>query len=283
MTGDPDFEYVLARRVLLDALEALESHRESIILVGAQAVYIHTGDVDMAVAPHTTDADLVIDTSTLGDDPLIQDAMKAGDFSLRRDRDPNGNPGAWIGRHDVPIDLMVAEAQSGGSPRRRGARVGLHSTRAMRKARGLEAALIDKDLHEIESFEPELDSRKFSIYVAGPAALVVAKLIKIGERKDQQDGRLKPKDALDLFYLFQAQMPKEIAERMIRVEKAAISNEVTKQALDLLSELFGTPDALGCDMTVEALGPLADPATVRAQLVILANDLLAEVENLRRA
>lgn len=132
MTGVIDREYVLARRVLLDALEALVSHRESIILVGAQAVYIHTGDVDMAVAPHTTDADLVIDTSTLGDDPLIQDAMKAGDFSLRRDRDPNGNPGAWIGRHDVPIDLMVAEAQSGGSPRRRGARVDPHSNRAMR-------------------------------------------------------------------------------------------------------------------------------------------------------
>lgn len=30
--------YVLARRVLLDALEALADHREAIVLVGAQAV-----------------------------------------------------------------------------------------------------------------------------------------------------------------------------------------------------------------------------------------------------
>ncbi len=32
--------YVLARRVLLDALEALGDHREAIVLVGAQAVYL---------------------------------------------------------------------------------------------------------------------------------------------------------------------------------------------------------------------------------------------------
>ncbi|MHA6522880.1 hypothetical protein [Tessaracoccus sp. G1721] len=36
-------EYVAARRVLLDALEALTDHLPSLILVGAQAVYHHTG------------------------------------------------------------------------------------------------------------------------------------------------------------------------------------------------------------------------------------------------
>jgi hypothetical protein len=38
--------YVIARRVLLDALEALGEHREATILVGAQAVYLHTGISD---------------------------------------------------------------------------------------------------------------------------------------------------------------------------------------------------------------------------------------------
>jgi hypothetical protein len=281
MTGVIDHEYVLARRVLLDALEALESHRESIILVGAQAIYAHTGDVEMAVAPYTTDADLAIDTRSLGPDPRIEAAMKLGGFVLREEREGKGDPGAWIGPHDVPIDLMAAESGSGGG--RRSVKAPPHFKRSMRKVRGLEAALVDKDLHEIVSLEPESDNRKLSIYVAGPAALVVAKSIKIGERKDQQDGRLKPKDALDLFYLLQAKASKEIAERMIRVESEAISSEVTIQALGLLSELFGTPGALGCDMAVEALGPLANPATVRAQLVILTNDVLAEVDKLRPA
>lgn len=42
--------YVLARQVLLDALEALGAHRDAIVLVGAQAVYLHVGDADLAVA-----------------------------------------------------------------------------------------------------------------------------------------------------------------------------------------------------------------------------------------
>ena len=38
-----DERYVIARRVLLDALEALGEHREATILVGAQAIYLHAG------------------------------------------------------------------------------------------------------------------------------------------------------------------------------------------------------------------------------------------------
>lgn len=45
----PD-EYVRARSVLLDALQALEPHLDSLTLVGAQAVYLQTGDADLAAA-----------------------------------------------------------------------------------------------------------------------------------------------------------------------------------------------------------------------------------------
>jgi hypothetical protein len=34
-----EFEYVEARRVLLDALEALGAQRRAVVLVGAQAIY----------------------------------------------------------------------------------------------------------------------------------------------------------------------------------------------------------------------------------------------------
>lgn len=45
MTGDkdPDPEYVAARRVLLDALDALGTHRKAVVLVGAQAIYLQVG------------------------------------------------------------------------------------------------------------------------------------------------------------------------------------------------------------------------------------------------
>lgn len=53
-------EYVAARSVLLDALGGLGPHRDAVVLVGAQAVYLHTGNADFATAPTTTDADLAL-------------------------------------------------------------------------------------------------------------------------------------------------------------------------------------------------------------------------------
>ena len=60
MSGAPDPLYVRARCALLDALDALEPHLDAIVLVGAQAVYLHTADTELSVAEYTTDADLAI-------------------------------------------------------------------------------------------------------------------------------------------------------------------------------------------------------------------------------
>lgn len=51
MTGAdaPDPAYIAARRVLLDALNALGPHRASVVLVGAQAIYLHVGDGERSV------------------------------------------------------------------------------------------------------------------------------------------------------------------------------------------------------------------------------------------
>jgi len=60
-----DPRYGAARRVLLDALQALQAHADALVIAGAQAVYLHTGDGDLAVAPFTTDADLAVDPKAL--------------------------------------------------------------------------------------------------------------------------------------------------------------------------------------------------------------------------
>ncbi|MDN5852236.1 MAG: hypothetical protein L0K86_05185 [Actinomycetia bacterium] len=49
-TGDSDDLSVRARSVLLDALIALEAHRDSVVVIGAQAIYLHTGGASVAVA-----------------------------------------------------------------------------------------------------------------------------------------------------------------------------------------------------------------------------------------
>jgi len=43
-------EYVVARCVLLGALDAIGVHRASVVLVGAQTVYVHAGDTNWPVA-----------------------------------------------------------------------------------------------------------------------------------------------------------------------------------------------------------------------------------------
>ena len=72
-----DALYVAARRALLDALAALGDHREALVVIGAQAVYLHAPDDDLAVAPATTDADLGLDPDLLADSPLLEDLLLA--------------------------------------------------------------------------------------------------------------------------------------------------------------------------------------------------------------
>ncbi|HEY5178874.1 MAG TPA: hypothetical protein VIJ07_03725, partial [Dermatophilaceae bacterium] len=68
MSGDADI-LVQARSALLDALDALEDHRDSVVVIGAQAIYLHTGSAQVALAEATKDSDLALDVRSLGDDP----------------------------------------------------------------------------------------------------------------------------------------------------------------------------------------------------------------------
>lgn len=87
MTDEPRIEYVEARRVLLDALVALQPHIAAVVLIGAQAVYLRTAGRLPTYQPFTTDADLVIDPGQLVDVPLLGDAMtQAGLRASRRTR-----------------------------------------------------------------------------------------------------------------------------------------------------------------------------------------------------
>jgi hypothetical protein len=134
-------EYVAARGVLLDALGALEVHLDNLILVGAQAVYYHAGDTRLSVAPMTTDADLALDVQGLSDEPEISRALRTAGFAV------GDNPGHWIGRGDVAVDLMVVPHQSGTAGKNsRSARIDPHERATARITPGLEPALVDMRL-----------------------------------------------------------------------------------------------------------------------------------------
>ena len=120
---------VRARSVLLDALAGQKS---SVVLIGAQAVYLHTGSPNIALAEATKDADLALDPRLLVDDPLIEAAMAAAGFY----QDEGGQPGAWLSVDGIPVDLMVPESLAGaGDKQARAARLPPHARNAIRRAR----------------------------------------------------------------------------------------------------------------------------------------------------
>jgi len=268
VTGAPDPLYVRSRRTLLDALDALEAHLDAIVLVGAQAVYLHTSDTELAVAEYTTDADLAVAPGDLADSPMIGDALTAGGFT------PRVHPGGWLSADGIFLDVMVPEALAG--PGTRGARLGAHGKRAARRAKGLEATLVDRERRTVVALDPA-DSRSREIWIAGPAALIVAKLHKIGERVGAQD-RVRDKDALDLYRLLQAVPTNHLTDGMKRLRADPLSSDVSAEALTILRALFTTRDAEGVEMTVRAAGDPANDEVIRASVVVLATDLLASRE-----
>jgi hypothetical protein len=272
LSGD-DAEHLLVRTrgVLLDALFALQEHREAIIVIGAQAVFLRTGGVDVALAETTKDSDVAIDPRILEDDPRLEAAMRAASFLPSE----TGQPGAWISRDGIPVDLMVPESLAGAGTR--GARIPPHDRRATRRARGLEAALVDFDEMEIKALEIE-DRRLVIAKVAGPAALLVAKLHKIGERIDTPT-RLNDKDAHDVYRILRAVETKKLTFALVRLRNDAVSGKVTREAVVYLEKLFAKgPTATGAMMAGRAEDAVGDPAQVSVAVSILAHDLLAALD-----
>lgn len=261
-------EYVLARSVLLDALGALAPHLDALVLVGAQAVYFHTGDAELNVAATTTDADLALFPAKLLDEPLLEDALRAAGFELA------ANPGAWRGRFGVAVDLMVPEALSGGSSRR-SARLPIHGNRAARRTTGLEPALVDNDVHEISALDAA-DQRTARLRIAGPAALLVAKVTKIEERRDTP-GRHQPKDGLDVLRLLQATPTQTMAQRLEALASDPLAGAVTTAAIEALQRDGWTVAGLIASLAADGVGNLADTDTIRGSVAVLVEELLAAV------
>jgi hypothetical protein len=270
--------YVLARRVLLDALEALGAQREAAVLVGAQAVYLRVGEAGFAVAPFTTDGDLVIEPDVLSELPPLELILSQAGFRPQSD----DSVGIWVTQRmtrgrvsvDVAVDLLVPASVSPGSGRR-AARLAGHDARAARIVRGLEGALVDTDVMRLAAFEPD-DGRTFEIRVAGPAGLLVSKIHKIAERQERP--RQDDKDALDALRLLRGSTTEDLAARYARLLDDYRAREVASAALPLFRDQFAKRSGIGVQMVIRALGPLASADEIAGACELLAGDLLAALQ-----
>jgi len=255
---------IAARRVLLDALDALEAHLDALILVGAQALYLRTEDAgtDLVVAAYTSDGDLAVDLSGLADEPHLEQALAQANFTLRRADSGGLEPGVWVRtttvdglNFEVPVDLLVPSSQVTGS--RRSAAPPPHERIAARRIDGLDAALVDHtpmDLRALEAGDP----RVHSIAVAGPAALLVSKAHKIEDRlaadaAGRPDRLKRGKDAADVFRLMRTQDPEDLGRRLAELSEHPTVGTSVSTALTYLDRRFRAPRAAGTALAAQTL------------------------------
>ena len=270
--------YVMARRVLLDALDALGQHRDAIVLVGAQAIYLRVGDVDLAVTPYTTDGDLVIDQAVLAEIPPLERALlDAGFYPKTKD-----SVGVWLTTRKTSqqvdakmvIDLLVPASVSPGTGRR-AARLPGHGTRATRIVRGLDGAIVDADVMKLAALEED-DARTIDVRVAGPAALVVAKVHKIDDRKDSD--RQSDKDALDVLRLLRGTETDELVARWAKLFGDKRSEEAARRGRGLLESQFARRQNVGVQMAIRSAGALGDAEEIAVLFEALVGDFLAALK-----
>lgn len=264
---------------MLDVLEAFGPHLRSIIVIGAHAIYLREPATSVALAPFTRDSDLAIDPRALAHAPKLEEVMRRAGFA----QDADGvqpQPGIWLRRVGDAldeVDLMVP-AVFAGAGGRRSVRLPPHSDRAARRAIGLEGVLVDNDLLPVHAMAPD-DDRAVYVRVAGPAAMLVAKLFKLHERADARE-RTIDKDAHDVFRVLTGTGPEDLQRRYRRLLADEVSRGVAVAALGYLNKLFAAgPDAIGSMMAGRAEAGVGEPETVARQVALLAAELLESLHD----
>ncbi|UDM05541.1 hypothetical protein [Streptomyces longhuiensis] len=257
-----------ARTALLDALIALEDHREALTIVGAQAVYLRTQNSTIRSAAYTADGDISIDPQHLGDQPLIERAMQEAGFLLRENQSGLWERQQRIGDRDIPIevDLLIPHQLAPQPNTRRRTELPPHDSWATKKVPGLEVAAVDRSLMAVGTLTPG-DTRRIEAYVAGPASLLVAKSIKLDERiRDaaKRPDRLSNKDAGDVYRIMTTVPAPDVAQSFTILRNNPRVGDIALQGLELLRTLFGAAATPGTELAVAALAGDVPESRIRA-------------------
>ena len=258
---------IKARTGLLDALEAIGSQRNAVVLVGAQALYSHTSHFKSNIAEFTLDADLAFRPELLAPSPLLEVALADAGFSP----DIKGQPGRWISPGSIPIDFMIPEMVAG--TKKRSAGVSPHAKNTARNTRGIEGCLVDNDIQLIEALD-SVDKRAYEISVAGPSSLLIAKTVKISERIEGER-RLEDKDAHDIYRLLSAVSMATLTVGISKLKSDALSRDITEVGLVQFEKLFARgSEAEGSLRAGRAEFGFGDPITISQSVALLAQELL---------
>lgn len=212
----PRTEIEWSRRAIINVVEVLAAHAESLTLVGAHAVLLRTMDLDVPRMP-TGDGDLGVTPGLVGDLPSIETLLADAGYEHRT----TARPGLWGSEpYDEPdgtrsyrekIDLLAPHGLSGTGSRTKRSVPALqpaHGKLAVGNALGLELAAFNRSRLTITDFaDPRLSGE---IFVAEIPALILAKGSKVGERlREPRKGPVRDKDLGDLWRLMAVADPAE--------------------------------------------------------------------------
>ena len=237
-------EYVTARRVLLDCLQLLSAQSEALVLVGAQAIYLQAPVLDVGLPASTTDSDIAIDPDLLFENPDLAEVLESAGFR------PHTSPGTWFSPEGVPIDLMVPSGALPASSRRTAPLEG-QSGRTARRTSGLELALHDNNTMELRALDPN-DTRIATVKVASPAALVVAKLIKLAERiAGPKPDRVLAKDASDVLRILRYNDATTIGASLGQFAAESVGSGTIETAVEFLRSQLALRTSPVVELAVE--------------------------------
>jgi predicted nucleotidyltransferase len=220
-----------ARSVLLELMLALGEYRDELVLVGGWAptflipkpAQAHVGSVDV---------DLAIDHTRVSDNgyaTLIELLIQRGYEQLPR------NPASFrkkIGDVTVQVDLMSGEYEGTGKNRRHQE---IQETK-LRKARGCDIAFIDPESVLLEGELPDGGKDSVRIQVASIGAFLCMKGHAL-------DGRLKEKDAWDIYYCVR-EYPGGVDALVEQLQPMA-NHGLMREALEKIAMHFDSPDHRG--------------------------------------
>lgn len=136
--------------------------------------------------------------------------------------------------------------------------------------------MLDNEMVTIGALEPN-DERACGLRVAGPAALLAAKVIKLAERLGQQDrqpDRVKQKDTLDVFRLLQAVEVADFMRGFERHREDEHAAAASAEATGVLRQYGSTPQGRLAQLAAAASG---DDPTIAPAFAALIAELLDAV------
>jgi len=220
-----------ARSVLLEIMLALGEYRDGLVLVGGWTpVFL----IPEPSRPHvgSIDVDLAVDHTRVTEDgyETIREHL-----TNRGYEEVQGNPAAFrkqVGDVTVQVDLMAGEYEGTGKRRRHQRLQATH----LRKARGCDIAFLNPESVMLDAELPEGGRDTVKLRVASISAFLCMKGHAL-------DGRLKEKDAWDIYYCVR-EFPGGMDALVEQLQPMA-GHGLVREALEKIGQHFASPEHRG--------------------------------------